>query len=109
VAAKSGTKFRPADELWLAIQSSQRISEMVSDLLGVEDFEAVPSLAPYKFSCVFVLAFTGIYQWKRGEGWQKLTGVNREERGLSFQASKTVIVRGAHNNPQGSFIYVRAP
>jgi hypothetical protein len=78
VEEKSRKRFRPCDELWLAIQGSARISGMLSDILGVEDFEAVPSLEPYVFSRVFVLAFTGTYQWKRGEGWRQLTGENRE-------------------------------
>jgi hypothetical protein len=71
VAEKSRKRFRHCDELWLAIQGSARISEMISDILGVEDFEAVPRI---ESSRVFVLAFTGVYQWKRGQGWQQLTG-----------------------------------
>jgi hypothetical protein len=35
VAEKSRKRFRPADELWLVIQCSPRISEMLSDILGV--------------------------------------------------------------------------
>jgi hypothetical protein len=62
VEEKSGKGFHPCDELWLIIQGSTRISEMLSDLLGVEDFEAVPSLDAYVFSRVFVLAATGAYQ-----------------------------------------------
>ena len=42
-----------------AIQGSSRISEMLSDIPGIEDFEAVPSLEPFVFSRVFVLAFAG--------------------------------------------------
>jgi hypothetical protein len=34
VEEKSGKGFRPCDELWLIIQGSTRISEMLSDLLG---------------------------------------------------------------------------
>jgi len=37
VAEKSARQFRPADELWLAIQCSTRISEMMLDIGGVED------------------------------------------------------------------------
>jgi hypothetical protein len=33
----------PADELWLVIQCTSRISKAMLDILGVEDFEAVPS------------------------------------------------------------------
>jgi hypothetical protein len=89
VAEKSRKQYRQADELWLAVQCSTRISEMVSDILGVEDFDAVPSLEAYLFSRVFVLAFTGAYQWKRGEGWQKLTGENRQ--GPSLDELKAVL------------------
>jgi hypothetical protein len=32
---------------------------MLSDIPGIEDFEAVPSLEPFVFSRVFVLAFAG--------------------------------------------------
>src|SRR5260370_4856578 len=58
-AEKSTKRFRPADELWLVIQCGTRISEMMLDILGVEDFSSVPSLDPFTFSRVFVLAFTG--------------------------------------------------
>jgi hypothetical protein len=73
VADKSAKKFRPADELWLAIQCSARISET---LLPIEtnDFDMVPALDGFRFSRVFVLTYLGVYQWKVGEGWRKLTG-----------------------------------
>jgi hypothetical protein len=74
VADKSNRRFAPCDELWLAIQSTARISETLADILGVEDFGDVPSLDPYVFERVIVIAFTGVYQWKRGEGWCRLTG-----------------------------------
>ncbi len=74
VAEKAQKNFRPTDELWLAIQCSVRISEMVSTILGVVDFEAVPSLDAFPFERVFLLAFNGAYQWKRGEAWSLLTG-----------------------------------
>ena len=91
VAEKSGKRFRPADELWLAIQCGTRISEMMLDIMGVEDFGSVPSLEPYVFSRVFVLAFTGAYEWQRGVGWRKLTGENAEGRGSSFDEFKAVL------------------
>jgi hypothetical protein len=88
VAEKSGKQFRPADELWLAIQCGTRISEMMLDIMGVEDFGSVPSLEPYVFSRVFVLAWTGAYEWQRGAGWRKLTGESTESRGPSFDELK---------------------
>jgi hypothetical protein len=91
VAEKSGKRFRPADELWLAIQCGTRISEMMLDLMGIEDFAAVPSLDPFVFSRVFVLAFTGAYEWSRVAGWRKLTGENREPQGPSFDELKAVL------------------
>jgi len=78
VAEKSDTRFRPADELWLVIQCGTRISEMMLDLTGVADFAQVPSLESYVFSRVFVLAWTGAYEWQRGAGWRQLTGESRE-------------------------------
>jgi hypothetical protein len=74
VAEKSRKQFRPADELWLVIQSGTLISEMLLDIQGVEDYSAVKGLEDFQFSRVFVLAFNGAYQWKRGDGWCKLTG-----------------------------------
>jgi hypothetical protein len=73
VADKSARNFRPADELWLAIQCSTRISET---LLPIEtnDFDMVPALDGFRFSRVFVLTYLGVYEWKVGEGWHKLTG-----------------------------------
>jgi hypothetical protein len=91
VAEKSCKRFRPADELWLVIQCSPRISEMLSDILGVADYEAVPALEPFVFSRVFVLAFTGAYQWKRGEGWRRLTGESRDGDGTSFDERMAVL------------------
>jgi len=74
VAEKSRKRFRPVDEQWLVIQSSDLISEMLSTILGVDDFDAVPTLDAFAFSRVFVLAFDGTYQWKRGHGWLQLIG-----------------------------------
>ncbi|MGD0076966.1 MAG: hypothetical protein ABSD31_21970, partial [Candidatus Binataceae bacterium] len=73
VADKSARNFRPADELWLAIQCSTRISETLLPI-GSDDFAMVPALDGFRFSQVFVLTFLGVYQWKAGEGWRKLTG-----------------------------------
>jgi len=84
VAEKSATQFRPVDEVWLAIQCGLRVSEMMLDISGVEDFAAVPSLEPYAFARVFVLAYTGAYGWRRGGGWQRLTGDPNGGQGLSF-------------------------
>jgi hypothetical protein len=73
VAEKSAKNFRPANELWLAIQCSTRISET---LLPIEanDFDMVPPLDGFRFSRVFVLTYLGVYQWRAGEGWRKLAG-----------------------------------
>jgi hypothetical protein len=73
VAEKSAKNFRPVDELWLAIQCSTRISET---LLPIEanDFDMIQALDGFRFSRIFVLTYLGVYQWKAGEGWRKLTG-----------------------------------
>jgi len=73
VTDKSRRKYRPADELWLAIQCSPRISETLLPI-DASDFSGVGSLDHGRFSRVFVLTFLGVFQWKRGEGWRKLTG-----------------------------------
>jgi hypothetical protein len=73
VAGKSGRQFRRADELWLAIQCSTRISETLLPV-GTTDFDSIPPLDDYRFSRVFVMTFLGVHQWKKGEGWRKLTG-----------------------------------
>jgi hypothetical protein len=91
VAGKSGKSFRPADELWLAIQCGTRVSEMMLDLTGVADFGSVPSLESYVFTRVFVLAWTGAYEWRRGAGWRQLTGEITESHGSSFDELKTVL------------------
>lgn len=95
VAEKSGKRFHRADELWLAIQCGTRVSEMMLDITGVDDFRSVPSLESYVFSRVFVLAFTGAYEWRRGAGWRKLTGETAERRGPSF-----VELKGILNDPE---------
>ena len=91
VAEKSAKRFRPTDELWLVIQSSTRISEMMLDISGVEDFDSVPNLESYVFSRVFVLAFTGAYEWRRSVGWRKLTGDDIQGHGPSFDELKGVL------------------
>jgi hypothetical protein len=91
VAEKSSKNFRPADELWLAIHCGTRISETMLDIMGVEDFGSVPSLEPYIFSRVFVLAYTGAYEWQRGSGWRRLTGENSQGQGPSFDELKGVL------------------
>ena len=91
VAEKSAKQFRPVDELWLAIQCSTRISEMVLELPGVEDFASFPSLESYAFSRVFVLTFTGAYAWRRGEGWSRLTGESPTAQVPSFADLKNVL------------------
>jgi hypothetical protein len=91
VSEKSAKTFRPTDELWLVIQSSARISETVSDILGVEDFASVPSLEPYKFSRVFLLAFTAAYEWRKGAGWRKLTGESSRIEGPTLDELKEVL------------------
>jgi hypothetical protein len=109
VADKSGKRFGPADELWLAIQCGTRVSEMMLDLTGVEDFGSVPSLDGYVFSRVFVLAWTGAYEWRRGTGWRKLTGENTESRGLSFDELKAVLGdREWLDDPDGKAMKVAA-
>lgn len=44
VADKSRKRYRPADELWLIIQSGTLISEMLLDINGAEDYGAVQGL-----------------------------------------------------------------
>jgi hypothetical protein len=73
-AAKSGKHFRPAGELWLAIQCSPLISETLLPIFGIEDFDNVPRLDGFLFSRVFVMTYLGVYSWKRGDRWRKLTG-----------------------------------
>jgi hypothetical protein len=72
VAQKSSKQFRPVDELWLVIQSGILISEMLLDIGGVRDYYWLGDLEFSQFERVFVLAFTGAYEWKRGNGWRKL-------------------------------------
>ena len=91
VAEKSGKRFCPSDELWLVIQCGTRISEMMLDISGVEDFHSVPNLEPYVFSRVFVLAYTGAYEWRRGVGWRRLTGENKQGQGPSVDELKGVL------------------
>jgi hypothetical protein len=77
VGRKSQKQFRPVDEPWLAIPCGIRISEMMLDLTGVDDFEAVPDLSAF----AFVLAYTGSYNWRRGRAWRKLAGECNRRQG----------------------------
>lgn len=87
VAEKDAKNFRPADELWLAIQCSTRISETLLPI-GANDFDMVLPLTGFRFSRVFVLTFLGLFQWKAAEGWRKLTG----EPDAQFSAATTLSV-----------------
>jgi hypothetical protein len=78
ITAKSAMAFRPTDDLWLAIQCSHRISEIVLPLNGPGDFENVPELTAAllasPFSRVFVLTPAGDFEWDRAYGWHDLSG-----------------------------------
>jgi hypothetical protein len=91
VAEKSLKEYRPCDELWLAIQCSTRISELVLELDGVADFAGVPSLDPFIFERVFFLAYMGAYEWQRGSGWRRFTGESRAAHGPSFDELKAIL------------------
>jgi hypothetical protein len=73
VGQKAARPFRPTDELWLAIQSTARISELLLPLNGAADFEAVPglesALQSSPFARVFVFGPGGLFQWSRSSGW----------------------------------------
>ena len=73
VQQKAGLSYRAADELWLAIQSTPRISELLIPLNGVADFESIPGLAGQlaasPFSRVFVFGPGGLFQWSKATGW----------------------------------------
>lgn len=42
-------------------------------------------------SRVFVFTFTGAYEWRKGEGWRKLTGDSPAAQGAAFDDLKDVI------------------
>lgn len=73
VQDKAGKAFRPADEFWLAIQSTARISELLLPLNGAADFEAIPGLGTEleasPFTRVFVFGPGGLFQWSQAAGW----------------------------------------
>jgi hypothetical protein len=73
VAEKSAKHFRPADQVWLVIQCGTRISEMMLDIMVVEDFDSVPSLKPYVFhesSCSLIPGPMNGSAELAGGGWQ---------------------------------------
>ncbi len=51
----------------------------------------MPSLEPYVFERVFVLAYTGAYEWRRGAGWRRLIGKNIVGQGSSLNELRTVL------------------
>lgn len=67
--------YRKADELWLVIGQSGRLSEMVLPINGAPDLDASPdlqgSLSSSPFSRVYVFTAKGLLQWNKKEGnWQ---------------------------------------
>jgi hypothetical protein len=102
VTDKSRTQFRPAKELWLVIECGPHISETMLNLFGVEDFKRVPSFEHYQFERVIVLAYNGAYQWERREGWRRLTGEDREDRGPTLDELKAALIDpGWREDPDG--------
>jgi hypothetical protein len=73
VADKSDRKYRSANELWLAIQCSPRISETLLPI-DVSDLDSIRGSEEFQFARVFMLTFLGVWMWKRMEGWCKLDG-----------------------------------
>jgi hypothetical protein len=51
----------------------------------------VPDLNPFVFSRVFVLTYTGSYEWRRGGGWRKLAGESIGGESPSFDKFKSVL------------------
>ena len=73
VEGKSKKEFRPTDELWLVIHCGTHMSEMTLEVDGVEDFRSIQGLDRSKFARVFVLTYTGTYEWSRTTGdWRQL-------------------------------------
>ncbi|MGA8649983.1 MAG: hypothetical protein WB677_05065, partial [Xanthobacteraceae bacterium] len=74
VTRKTVKQFRPTDELWIAIHCTTKISGtlLAIDLSGFDPLSA--ALTASKFDRAFVLTIIGSHQWKRGEGWRKVTG-----------------------------------
>lgn len=77
VADKNTRNFRAADELWLAIQCSTRISETLLPI-GANDFDIVPPLDGFRFSRSVCADLPGVFEWKAGKGWRKLIGEPEE-------------------------------
>jgi hypothetical protein len=74
VSRKSAKQFRPVDELWIAIRCIGNISSTLLPL-NFSDLESLSaSLAAFRFERVFLETTFGLFQWKRGDGWQVLTG-----------------------------------
>jgi len=73
VKDKSKKKFRPTNELWLVIDRGPHMSEMTLELDGVEDFRSIVGLDRSKFDRIFVLTYTGTYEWARTtDDWRQL-------------------------------------
>jgi hypothetical protein len=74
VGEKSRKAYRTTNDIWLAIQSTHRISEALAELMGIQDFAEVLPFTDCIFSRVFVLTFTGNYEWTPTNGWRALVG-----------------------------------
>jgi hypothetical protein len=50
---------------------------------------------------VFVLAFTGTYEWSRGSGWRQLTGDNRRDQPTLDALKRTLSDPEWVSDPEG--------
>jgi hypothetical protein len=95
VREKAAKRYRPTDELWLAIQCSHRISETLLAINGAADFDSVPELAvalqESPFERTFVLTFTRCFQWTRTSGWQAITAQPPKDDGMSLDQLKGLL------------------
>ena len=78
VEGKSKKQFRPTNELWLVINCGTRMSEMMLELNGVDDFHAIVGLDRSKFDRIFVLTYMGTYEWARTTGeWRQIVSADQ--------------------------------
>jgi len=86
VSEKAAKTYRHSDELWLIVQCSNHISEIVLPLGCTVDLNTIP-VQRRTFSRVYFFSTRGSFEWEQSSGWKAL-GPEKKVEGPTFDELK---------------------